>query len=1658
MKKKIISLLISGIMTFSLLTPINNVKAAESLNTEDSKSDHMYISEEESNDVLEEERRALERYRSAGNSSEYQKMIVSATENKYNYPTSVDNSKEKYFPPIVTQVGGSCVFYANTYYLFTYQYNKANNTAANCDENIMSPKFTFNFNSSYENYAKSKDFRGTDYIGRFFGIPSIAEVPIGDGVATSDNYFSDLHAEENIWKDAIKHRVKDTYSFSIEDDENPDTPIESYNDSSLNGIKYVLAEGNIVTFGTDIDSFNYYRIEDNSSFTGNKKYAGQYIVPYCAKADTVGGHQMTIVGYDDDIWYDINGDGVAQDAEKGALKIANSWGDDYRNDGFVWVSYDAINKISAVEQTPNSTKSNYCQSNRTIFTSMFTGMVAEKENNGGLYLQVTLNTNKLDKVTMKITANDGSLNDFYCDPCGSGANSNFQGNDGYGDGTLIYDLKNIYTDANYKDILGRGFKISFYKNDTYSDVALKVKDLKIIDKDNNKVYDSFIKSDILVNGNLDIATNESNIQAPGNLKVSSDNNKVSLSWDKSTSSNGTVMGYSIFRDGVLIGETQDTFFEDNINLDKNATYEVKAFDSNNLYSLGATKEVEKNVSSQLKVYYKNSSFSKGYIHYKIGNGNWTAVPGVEMTKSTDKPGYFEYSIDLSAYDENTEVTACFNNGNGTWDSRNGNNYILKKGTNTVENGTATNTSSTNEFQIKNIFYGNDEYIPMGTVAKISADIIGGSSNYDTQYKIEKTGEDSEILTCDSNNSAIWTPKSEGNYKITCTVKDNSNNKTISKSININVKNDFEITDIKFNKSFPLKTKSILQGNVEVNRNQGFNIKISGKLLKDGEEYQTIYENYSSDKYGTFSIYSLPVGNYTIDITATDKITGCTAEKEYSFKVIDSDIEINDFYIYDGNNTNVPITTGEVYGNYYCHLDVSGGTNNTNYKYGYYHNGEYTLISDFKSYSYCQFAPTEPGQYTIECIVESNGVTVKKTYNMNIEKKDFEIVSINSDKEYIYVGNGSYIKAKVNYGKSPYTYDVSCKKDGVVTNSYSGQSNSNSIESYITFEEVGEYEITFNVQDNLGNKCTKTKTITILPKEDVTGISFSKASPQIVGEEIKIQLSTISSDCKCKITTYGGNTMIGRQYTDLEMVNNNTAIWTPKVDGKYIFTVEYTDKNGNSNIKTLGEYIVEHKPVEKNITTIYYNGYNNPYIHYKIGDEGWTLAPGIKMTPCTDVEGFNYKAEIDLGDATTLTACFNDGKGNWTSNNGNNYIFGVGYYTFNNGVITKIEKPIKKLTISEFTVNPSSETTVSRFVTLSGEVKNNDGEVTYTYEAKDSTGNVTKIAENTTESSVKWQPQKAGKYTLMITATDAKGNIATSEKEFTVNDTITLNNVTFNKTSPIYVGQELSATVSFNGGTGKKKCLSIKAQGGNYQFGSREVYFTMNSDNSGTWKPDTDGTYSIMATVQDEAGYITMVSLGTYEVKNKELEITSITSSAGTTIKNGEPTEVTINAEGGKGSYTYELYYSLYGSGRTYYILNGTSTNKGTFTPNYPQEWILYAKVTDEAGNTASKQIKITSNDVTSNITTIYYKGYDNPYIHYQIGNGSWTAVPGIKMTACTDVSGYYYKAEIDLGDATTLTACFNDGNGSWDSRNGQNYNFGVGSYTYSNGVITKINN
>ena len=95
--------------------------------------------------------------------------------------------------------------------------------------------------------------------------------------------------------------------------------------------------------------------------------------------------------------------------------------------------------------------------------------------------------------------------------------------------------------------------------------------------------------------------------------------------------------------------------------------------------------------------------------------------------------------------------------------------------------------------------------------------------------------------------------------------------------------------------------------------------------------------------------------------------------------------------------------------------------------------------------------------------------------------------------------------------------------------------------------------------------------------------------------------------------------------------------------------------------------------------------------------------------------------------------------------------------------------------------------------------------------------------------------------------------------------------------------------------------------------------------------------------------------------------------------------------------------------------------------------------------------------VIKNTITIYYQtDWTTPYCHYQIGSGAWTAVPGVQMTCKTSNE---YAITIDLGQETTLNACFNNGYGSWDNHGGQNYHFDhAGTYMIRNGVITELGN
>ena len=264
--------------------------------------------------------------------------------------SSVDNSKSKYFPEIDTQGSlNSCTTWATAYYQMTYAVNKALDRDGKLDENVMSPTWVYNLINQGEN-------QGTFYSDALLILSEVGCVPITtvpiENYENGDNIVS-MNAYKENWLEARKYRVKEYYTIDLKNDMY-DTVFTCNTDADLDMIKKALATGEVLSATTYSDKWNKQTIEKSQYNMGNDKYIGQSIITGC-DGNGYGAHRITIVGYDDNIWVDINQNGIVESGEKGAFKIANSWGTWYDNDGFVWMSYDALNAVSSVKDSENVT-------------------------------------------------------------------------------------------------------------------------------------------------------------------------------------------------------------------------------------------------------------------------------------------------------------------------------------------------------------------------------------------------------------------------------------------------------------------------------------------------------------------------------------------------------------------------------------------------------------------------------------------------------------------------------------------------------------------------------------------------------------------------------------------------------------------------------------------------------------------------------------------------------------------------------------------------------------------------------------------------------------------------------------------------------------------------------------------------------------------------------------------------------------------------------------------------------------------------------------------------------------------------------------------------------------------------------------------------------
>ena len=259
-------------------------------------------------------------------------LMVRKTDATKQRPVRVNNAKTKHFPTIFNQDGGSCGSASRISYMFTYEINAYRNADASDPENVYPSHFTWLLTNS----GSSKD-----QMAIANGVPNI-EVYGGRTYSSLFGYqdcadpdFGWMQGYDK-WYSAMFNRLGSTTNFpmSVETEEGREAVKnwlwnhngdESYAAGGICGIG--VASGGVW--------LNIPRTEKNRELG----VVGQYYVGQWGKQVD---HALTIVGYDDEIEFDLDKNGIAGEKDKdevGAWIVANSWGSSWCNGGFIYCPY-----------------------------------------------------------------------------------------------------------------------------------------------------------------------------------------------------------------------------------------------------------------------------------------------------------------------------------------------------------------------------------------------------------------------------------------------------------------------------------------------------------------------------------------------------------------------------------------------------------------------------------------------------------------------------------------------------------------------------------------------------------------------------------------------------------------------------------------------------------------------------------------------------------------------------------------------------------------------------------------------------------------------------------------------------------------------------------------------------------------------------------------------------------------------------------------------------------------------------------------------------------------------------------------------------------------------------------------------------------------------
>jgi len=263
-------------------------------------------------------------------------LVLPAQMNRRVLPAIVDNSQFPYFRPLIAQVGLECGQASSIGVMFTYEMNAKRGLPGNVPENQYPTHFAYDFINGGSDAGVS--FFETFEILKHVGTPNVADY---GGMATGGasrwisgytNYFNGMH-----------NRIGNVYTIKTNTIEGLQT-LKNWVYDHGNGSEM----GGIATFYSE---FNH----PPNVFPFGTPEAGKHVIIIWGNSPN---HAMSIVGYNDSIRWDYNGDGRYTndidlnadglinvcDWEIGGFKMANTYGSisGWGDNGFAYMMYKTV--------------------------------------------------------------------------------------------------------------------------------------------------------------------------------------------------------------------------------------------------------------------------------------------------------------------------------------------------------------------------------------------------------------------------------------------------------------------------------------------------------------------------------------------------------------------------------------------------------------------------------------------------------------------------------------------------------------------------------------------------------------------------------------------------------------------------------------------------------------------------------------------------------------------------------------------------------------------------------------------------------------------------------------------------------------------------------------------------------------------------------------------------------------------------------------------------------------------------------------------------------------------------------------------------------------------------------------------------------------------